>query len=43
MALKLPFAFSLVFEGNSYDFSRDLSTVIYSQPNMQADVYRLSD
>jgi serine/threonine protein kinase/Tol biopolymer transport system component len=43
IALKLPFAFSLSFEGNAYDFSRDLSTVIYSQPNMQADIYRLTD
>jgi Tol biopolymer transport system component len=43
MAFKVPFAFSLIFEGNAYDFSRDLSTVIYTQPNMQADVYLLSN
>ena len=43
MALKVPFAFALDFEGNAYDFSRDLSTVIFTQPKMQADIYLLSN
>ncbi|HSE43246.1 MAG TPA: protein kinase [Acidobacteriota bacterium] len=43
VALHVPFAFSLTFEGNAYDFTRDLSTVIFTQPNMQADIYLLSD
>ncbi len=43
IALKVPFAFSLSFEGNAYDFSRDLSTIIFSQPSMQADIYLLSN
>ncbi|MGA2847284.1 MAG: hypothetical protein ABSF68_17885, partial [Candidatus Acidiferrales bacterium] len=42
VALKLPFAFSLVFSGNGYDFTRDLSTVVYSRPSGQHDLYFLS-
>lgn len=42
MVLKLPFAFSFEFNGNAYDFSRDLSTVVYVKPTQQADLYLLS-
>jgi hypothetical protein len=42
VALKVPFAFAFEFNGNAYDYSRDLSTIIFSQPTMQADLYLLS-
>jgi serine/threonine protein kinase/Tol biopolymer transport system component len=42
VALKLPFAFSIVFSGNGYDFTRDLSTIVYSRPGGQHDLYFLS-
>jgi Tol biopolymer transport system component len=42
IALKVPFAFSLSYSGNGYDFSRDLSTVVYARPGGQADLYLLS-
>jgi hypothetical protein len=42
VALKLPFAFGLTYQGNAYDFSRDLSTVVYARPGGQADLYLLS-
>jgi serine/threonine protein kinase len=42
VALKLPFAFPLLDGGNAYDFSRDLSTVVYARPAGQADLYLLS-
>jgi WD40-like Beta Propeller Repeat len=41
-ALKLPFAFRLYYRGNAFDFSRDLSSVVYSRPGGDADVYLLS-
>jgi len=41
-ALKLPFAFRSGYGGNAYDFSKDLSTVIYARPGGQADLYYLS-
>jgi|HubBroStandDraft_1064217.scaffolds.fasta_scaffold03030_4 serine/threonine protein kinase/Tol biopolymer transport system component len=42
-ALKVPFAFSLDYaSGNAYDFSRDLSTVVYARPGGHADLYLLS-
>jgi hypothetical protein len=41
-AVKLPFAFRQGFSGNAYDFSKDLSTVVYTQPSGQADLYYLS-
>jgi Tol biopolymer transport system component len=40
-ALKLPFAFRQGFSGNAYDFSRDLSTIVYARPGGQADLYLL--
>jgi hypothetical protein len=39
--MKVPFAFSLFYFGNSYDFSRDLSTIVYARPGGQADLYWL--
>jgi len=41
VALKLPFTFTL-FYGGSYDFSRDLSTIVYARPGGHADLYLLS-
>jgi hypothetical protein len=40
--LKLPFAFPLVSGGNAYDFSEDLTTVVYARPNAHADLYLLT-
>jgi serine/threonine protein kinase/Tol biopolymer transport system component len=42
VALKVPFAFPFDYEGNAYDFSRDLSTVVYVRPGGEADLYLLS-
>ncbi|GAC1678912.1 MAG: hypothetical protein PVS2B2_16380 [Candidatus Acidiferrum sp.] len=42
IAVTLPFAFPLVSGGNAYDFSRDLSTVVYARPGGHADLYLLS-
>jgi serine/threonine protein kinase/Tol biopolymer transport system component len=43
VALKLPFPFTLnAATGNAYDFSRDLSTVVYARPDSHADLYLLS-
>jgi len=42
VAMKVPFAFSLFYFGNAYDFSRDLSTIVYARPGGQADLYLLS-
>jgi len=43
VGLKLPFNFSLSW-GVSYDFSRDLSTIVYSRPvDDHADIYFLSE
>jgi hypothetical protein len=43
VAMRLPFTFPLAFEGNAYDFTRDLSTIIFTEPSMQADIYLLSE
>jgi Tol biopolymer transport system component/predicted Ser/Thr protein kinase len=40
VALRLPFAFHA--SGNAYDFSRDLSTIVYARPGGHADLYLLS-
>jgi serine/threonine protein kinase len=42
VALKVPFAFSQNYIGNAYDFSRDLSTIVYARPGGHADLYLLS-
>lgn len=44
-ALKVPFAFPLgsgEYGWNDYDFSRDLSTIVYARPGGHADLYLLS-
>jgi Tol biopolymer transport system component len=41
VALKGSFNYSLTY-GNSYDFSRDLSTIVYARPGGHADIYLLS-
>jgi Tol biopolymer transport system component len=42
IALKLPFVFGQYYFGNVYDFSRDLSTIVYARPGGQAELYLLS-
>ena len=42
VAFKVPFTFPLSYEGNGYDFSRDLSTIVYARPGGQDDLYYLS-
>jgi hypothetical protein len=43
VALKVPFVFRRFYAGsNAYDFSRDLSTIVYSRPGGHADLYLLS-
>ena len=43
VALKVPFAFTLVIDNaNAYDFSRNLSTIVYARPGGHADLYLLS-
>jgi len=42
IALKLPFAFSPFYKGVAYDFSRDLTTIVYARPGGQADLYLMS-
>ena len=42
VALTLPFTFPLAYNGNAFDFSSDLSTIVYARPGGQADVYLLS-
>jgi serine/threonine protein kinase len=43
VALKVPFTFALGYAtGNAYDFSRDLSTIVYARPGGHADLYLLS-
>jgi serine/threonine protein kinase/Tol biopolymer transport system component len=41
-AVSLPFTFRQGYSGNAYDFSKDLSTVIYARPGGHADLYLLS-
>jgi Tol biopolymer transport system component len=40
--MKLPFSFQQGYAGNAYDFSKDLSTIVYARPNGHADLYYLS-
>ena len=42
VALKLPFSFRLFYQGNAFDFSRDLSSIVYSRPGGESDIYLLS-
>jgi len=34
--------FRLFYRGNAFDFSRDLSSIVYSRPGGEADLYSLS-
>ena len=43
VAVTLPFAFPLTTGGNAYDFSRDLTTVVYARPGGHADLYLMSE
>jgi serine/threonine protein kinase/Tol biopolymer transport system component len=42
VALTLPFAFPLIAEGNAYDYSRDLSNIVYARVGGHADLYLMS-
>ena len=42
VALKVPFTFPLVYRGNAYDFSKDLSTIVYARPGGHAELFLLS-
>jgi Tol biopolymer transport system component/predicted Ser/Thr protein kinase len=42
VAMKIPLVFPLIAGGNGYDFSRDLSTVVYARSSGHADLYLLS-
>jgi hypothetical protein len=43
VALKVPFAFPLQYRDSiAYDFSKDLSTIVYARPGGHADLYLLS-
>jgi len=42
VAFKLPFALRQDYAGAAYDFTKDLSAVVYARPSGQADVYLLS-
>jgi serine/threonine protein kinase/Tol biopolymer transport system component len=42
VALTLPFTFPLSYNGNAFDFSPDLSTVVYARPGGQAEIYLAS-
>ena len=41
VAVRLPFVFHGPASDDSYDFSRDLSTFVYSRPSGQADLFHL--
>lgn len=41
-AVKFPIALRQGYSGNAYDFSKDLSTVVYARPGGQADLYYLT-
>jgi len=43
VAYKVPFAFSVNYAGNGYDFSRDLSTIVYARPGGQQDLCLLTE
>ncbi len=41
IALKIPFAFSLSYNGNAFDYSADLSKIVYVRPGGQHELYFL--
>jgi hypothetical protein len=42
LAMRLPLQFPLQYFGNAYDFSPDLSKIVYAKPGGQADFYLMS-
>jgi serine/threonine protein kinase len=40
--VKLPFPVRMSYGGNAYDFTKDLSAVVFARPGGQADLYLLS-
>ncbi len=38
-ALALPFPFGMFYPGNTYDFTRDLSSIVYARSSREADLY----
>jgi Tol biopolymer transport system component/predicted Ser/Thr protein kinase len=42
VAYTVPFGFPIYSGGNGYDFSRDLSVIVYARPGGQQDLYLLS-
>ncbi len=42
VAFRLPFAFRQGYSGAAYDFTKDLSTMVYARPGGHADLYLLS-
>jgi len=42
VALKLPFTFRLFYLGNGFDFTPDLTAVVYARPGGQSDFYLLN-
>ena len=43
VAVKVPFTFPVFYlNGNDYDFSSDLSTIVYARPGGHADLYLLN-
>ncbi len=42
VALTLPFAFPLLADGNAYDYSRDLSNIVYARVGGHADLYLMT-
>jgi Tol biopolymer transport system component len=42
VAQKIAPKFPLVYYGNAFDFTKDLSTLVYARPSVNADIYLLS-
>jgi Tol biopolymer transport system component len=42
IALEVPFGLPQDYQGNAFDFSRDLSAVVYARPSGDADLYLLT-
>jgi Tol biopolymer transport system component len=42
VALMVPFSFPLIYNGNAFDFTRDVSTIVYARPGGQSDFYLLT-
>ena len=42
VGLKVPITFPLIYSPNMYEFSRDLSTLVYARPAGQFELYLLA-